>query len=162
MEAPGACARLSSWRDADVGSGPAVTRDFYDTMAQVLPVLLLALIWDSAYLDRLREQRRVLRRLDPDGVRFWTHSRVRIYILTLAVAVIVSIALTIMVLADLIPDSTALRIILCGGLFLVLATLLTRIYYDVIAATSTTEKAAEKPVSVGPGPDEIHPPMEST
>jgi hypothetical protein len=139
-----------------------VTRDFYDTMAQVLPVLLLALIWDSAYLDRLRNQRRVLRRLDPNGVRFWTHSRVRVYILTLAVVVIVSIALTIMVLADLIPDSAALRIILCCGLFLVLATLLTRIYYDVIAATTITGKWTEDPVSVSPGTDEIHPPMEST
>lgn len=139
-----------------------MTRDFYDTMAQVLPVLLLALIWDSAYLDRLRNQRRVLRRLDPNGVRFWTHSRVRVYILTLAVVVIVSIALTIMVLADLIPDSAALRIILCCGLFLVLATLLTRIYYDVIAATTITEKGTEDPVSVSPGTDEIHPPMEST
>jgi hypothetical protein len=154
--------RSSCWRDADVESEPAVTRDFYDTMAQVLPVLLLALIWDSAYLDRLRNQRRVLRRLDPSGVRFWTHSRVRVYILTLAVVVIVSIALTIMVLADLIPDSTALRIILCCGLFLVLATLLTRIYYDVIAATTITEKGTEDPVSVSPGTDEIHPPMEST
>jgi hypothetical protein len=36
--------------------GVGVFRDFYATMAQ-LPVLLLALVWDSNYLQRLRNQR---------------------------------------------------------------------------------------------------------
>lgn len=138
-----------------------MTRDFYDTMAQVLPVLLLALIWDSAYLDRLRGQRRVSRRHDQDGVRFWTKPRVRAHILTVAVVVMVSIAITIMVLADLIPDSTALRVFLCCGVFFVLATLLTRIFYDVIDATSTKERDAAKSVSARPATDEFHPPVES-
>jgi hypothetical protein len=50
-----------------------LTGNFYPTLAQVLPVLLLALIWDSAYLIRLRRQRRPLRRDDPAGVWFWTN-----------------------------------------------------------------------------------------
>ena len=41
----------------------SLTSNFYPTLAQVLPVLLLALIWDSAYLMRLRRQRRPLRRM---------------------------------------------------------------------------------------------------
>lgn len=31
--------------------------DFYATVAQVLPVLLLAFLWDSGFLHRLRDQR---------------------------------------------------------------------------------------------------------
>lgn len=116
--------------------------DFYTTMAQVLPLLLLALIWDSSFLDRLRGERRLSRRVDPAGVLFWTKPRVRVYTLTIAGVVIVSTGISILVLARFIPDSFTLRVILSCGLVLVLGTLLTRIYYDVIVATST---AAEKP-----------------
>jgi uncharacterized BrkB/YihY/UPF0761 family membrane protein len=112
-----------------------VAEDFYTTMAQVLPVLLLALIWDSAYLEKLRSQRRVSRRVDPSGVRFWTMRRVRIYILFVAATVIFSIALVMLELARAIPDSVALRSLLVCGLLITLATVLTRIYFDVIAAT---------------------------
>ncbi|WP_125617928.1 hypothetical protein [Actinomadura sp. WAC 06369] len=45
-------------------------QEFYTTLAQVFPVLLLALLWDSRYLERLREQERRSRAADPvDGVR---------------------------------------------------------------------------------------------
>jgi hypothetical protein len=62
-------------------------RDFYATIAQVLPVLLLALMWDSAYLLRLRRQHRPHRRTDPNGVWFWTKPRVRAYTLVVAAVV---------------------------------------------------------------------------
>jgi len=48
-----------------------LTGNFYPTLAQVLRVLRLALIWDSAYLVRLRRQRRPLRLYDSAGVWFW-------------------------------------------------------------------------------------------
>jgi len=120
-----------------------MTRDFYDTLAQVFPVLLLALVWDSAYLDRLRGQRRPRRSIDPSGVRFWTKPRVRAYTLTVVVVVIASMTIITLVLADFIPDSFALRIILSCGLILVLATLLWRIYYDVLIATAATKSQDE-------------------
>lgn len=116
--------------------------DFYTTMAQVLPLLLLALIWDSSFLDRLRGQRRLSHRVDPAGVWFWTKPRVRVYTLTIAAVVIVSTGISILVLAHFIPDSFTLRLVLSCAVVLVLGTLLTRIYYDVIVATSTV---AEKP-----------------
>jgi hypothetical protein len=123
--------------------------DFYTTMAQVLPLLLLALIWDSAFLDRLRGQRRLSRRADPGGVRFWTKPRVRFYTLMIAAVVVVSTGVSILVLAHFIPDSFLLRAILSCGLVLVLGTMLTRIYYDVIVATSTArEKAAPQAPAV--------------
>jgi hypothetical protein len=40
-------------------------RDFYSTAAQVLPVLLLALVWESQYLEAPPRQPRRLRRDDP-------------------------------------------------------------------------------------------------
>jgi len=121
--------------------------DFYTTMAEVLPLLLLALIWDSSYLDRLRGQRRLSRRVDPAGVRFWTKPRVRVYTLMIAGIVIVSTGISILVLGRFIPDSLALRVTLSCGLVVVLSTLLTRIYFDVIVATST---AAEKTARIDP------------
>lgn len=111
---------------------------FYATLAQVLPILLLALMWDSAYLVRLRRQRRQPRRVDPGGVWFWTKPRVRIYILAVTGVVTASTAVTMLVLAGLIPDSCALRVALSTGLVLLLITLLTRIAVDVIRATAAT------------------------
>jgi hypothetical protein len=120
----------------------AMAGNFYSTLAQVLPVLLLALMWDSAYLVRLRQQRRPPRRADPAGVLFWTKPRVRIYILAVAGEVGVSTAMTMLVLAGIIPDSRPLRIALSAGLMLLLITLLTRIAVDVIQATSVTDETA--------------------
>jgi hypothetical protein len=121
----------------------ALTTNFYPTLAQVLPVLMLALIWDSAYLMRLRRQRRPLRRDDPAGVFFWTKPRVRAYILIVAGETIVCLAVTMLVLAGIIPNSPGLRITLCAGLILLLATLGVRISVDVIRATSTTAQPPE-------------------
>jgi hypothetical protein len=132
---------------------------FYATLAQVLPLLLLALIWDSGFLKRLRQQRRVLRRRaskkdDPDGVRFWVKPRVRWYMLLVAVVVMASTAVPIMVLAGQIPDSHALRVVLSGGLVLVLLTLFTRITVDVLWAT--TDDPA-KPDAQPPGTPAVPP-----
>jgi hypothetical protein len=115
----------------------SVTRvhsDFYSTLAQVLPLLLLALIWDSAYLDRLRGQSRRKRSKDQAGVRFWT--RVRAYTLFVAAVVVAVTAITIFELGGIIPDSIGLRIALTCALVVVLGTLIARIYFDVIAATA--------------------------
>jgi hypothetical protein len=119
-----------------------VASDYYTTMAQVLPLLLLALIWDSSFLDRLRGQKRPSRRVDPSGVLFWTKPRVRIYTLFIAVVVLASTAIAIFELAGFIPDRFALRVVLACLLGLVLVTLLTRIWYDVIAATAATPPTA--------------------
>jgi hypothetical protein len=118
--------------------------DFYTTIAQVLPLLLLALIWDSSFLDRLRGQRRLPRRDDPDeGVWFWTKARVRVYTLFVAIVVLASTAVTLCVLGGFIPDSFPLRVVLMCCVGLVLATLLTRIWYEVITATSTSAEPGQ-------------------
>ena len=119
--------------------------NFYSTLAQVLPLLLLAFIWDSGFLARLRGQRRLPRRVHPEGVWFWTKPRVRVYTLVVTGVVIVSTAVTVLVLAGLIPDSHALRIALSAGLVLVLITLLTRITLDVLWATTIVPESADYP-----------------
>jgi hypothetical protein len=115
--------------------------NFYATLAQVLPLLLLALIWDSGYLTRLRSQQRLPKKVDSAGVRFWTKPRVRVYILAVTGVVIVSTGVTVFVLAGLIPDSRPLRIALSAGLALILITLMTRITIDVILATKDLPKS---------------------
>lgn len=110
-------------------------RDFYTTLAQVLPVLLLALIWDSRYLDQVRRQQRPSRRVDPAGGYFWTKPRVRAYSLTVASVIVVELAVVVFVLAGALPDSTVLRTVLVAGLVLSLATLLFRVVVDVVDAT---------------------------
>lgn len=113
-----------------------MNRDFYSTMAQVLPVLLLALVWDSNYLQRLRAQRRLSRRADPaEGVWFWTKPRVRVYSLFVTAVLIVGIAVSLLVLAGALADLAWLRGVLVVGLLLALVTLLVRIGSDVVSAT---------------------------
>jgi hypothetical protein len=109
--------------------------DFYTTMAQVLPVLLLALVWDSNYLMRLRAQPRRSRREDPGGVLFWTKPRVRVYSLFVTAVLVAGIALSLLVLSGAVPDTAWLRGVLMGGLLLALMTLYTRIGSDIVVAT---------------------------
>ncbi|NDU75235.1 hypothetical protein GWI34_21790 [Actinomadura sp. DSM 109109] len=111
-------------------------RDFYATMAQVLPVLLLALIWESRYLQELRGENRVTRRHDPvNGVRFWTKPRVRIYGFTATGAIVVATVLCFLVLAGVLHDGAWLRAAVMCGLAVALASLLFRICVELVKAT---------------------------
>jgi hypothetical protein len=120
-----------------------VASNFYPTLAQVFPLLLLAVVWDSGFLERLRRQRRLPRKEDPvEGVRFWSKRRVRWYTLAVVGSAVVSTGVTLFVLAGVIPDSYALRLGLSCVLALVLLTLLTRISVDVLWATQEVPDAA--------------------
>lgn len=124
---------------------------FYSSLAQILPLLLLAFIWESGFLARLRTQRRLPRKASVRGVLFWTKPRVRAYTLAVAAIVIASTAVTMFVLAGIIPDSSALRIALSAGLMLVLLTLLTRIAVDVLWATASVpapDQSSEQPTGL--------------
>lgn len=112
-------------------------RDFYATVAQVLPVLLLALVFDSGHLAGLKTEQRRLRRHDPEnGVRFWTKPRVRVYALFLSTVVLVDTGLCILALSGGIDDSAALRAIVDAGVVITLGSLLFRIGVHVVEATS--------------------------
>lgn len=111
-------------------------RDFYSTMAQVFPVLMLALVWESSFLEQLRRHARPPRSLDhPSGVKFWTKPRVRIWIIGIVVAATAELSLSVLVLAGALPDTVALRAVVLAGLGVVLASLLTRAIVDTLDAT---------------------------
>ncbi|MET7469922.1 hypothetical protein ACFYON_19305 [Micromonospora sp. NPDC005686] len=128
--------------------------DLYATAAQVLPVLLLALIWESRFLDRLREQNRRRRSEDPDGVLFWTRPRVRAYSLFIVATIVTGTALALLVLAEVLPHGPALRAGVTACVLLALATLLTRVVVDVLAATRRDAEpgVAEPSVTAPPAP----------
>jgi hypothetical protein len=110
--------------------------DFYVTVATILPVLLLALIWDSRSLENVRQQERKLRKDDAaNGVLFWTKRRFRLYTLFVATVIVIALGLCIFELGGAIPNRLPLRVFLMAAVVLTLATLLTRIWVDVIAAT---------------------------
>ena len=117
--------------------------DFYMTVATILPVLLLALIWDSGSLENIRRQERKLRRADPvNGVRFWTKRRFRLYSLFVATAIVIADGLCILELGGAVPNRLPLRVSLVVAVVLTLSTLVTRIWVDVLAATTEHVPAA--------------------
>jgi hypothetical protein len=120
-----------------------VSVDFYVTAATVLPVLLLALIWDSHALETLKVEDRQLRKNDPDnGVLFWTKPRVRVYTLFVATAIVLAVALCILRIAGAVPEGVPVRTFVLATVILTLGTVLTRIWVDVIAATSKPAAAS--------------------
>ena len=119
-----------------------MSRDLYETVAQVLPVLLLALVFESRHLERLRREPRRLRRDDPAGVRFWSKSRSRVYLLSVAVIVLGDMGLCVLMLAGGVTDSVPLRAVVVTGVMLALVTLLFRISVDVLDATRESETPA--------------------
>ncbi len=108
--------------------------DLYTTVAQTIPVLLLALLWESAYLDRLRTEPRPPRGNGRRGP-FWTKPRIRVYMLSVSTAVMLALFVDVLVLADVLSDTAAVRSVVVGGLVLVMGTLLFRIWVDVLRAT---------------------------
>ncbi len=122
--------------------------DFYVAVGTVLPLLLLALIWDSRALERLKTEERKLKK-DGGNVLFWVKPRVRRYMLFVATVIVAALGLCILELAGFVPNSLALRLILVLAVALTLGSLITRIWVDVIAAT-----AEQQPPAAGDTPQE--------
>lgn len=120
--------------------------NFYSTAAQVLPIILLALLWESGYLEKVHLQRRRPRREDPEhGVLFWTKPRVRVYALTVTTATLACLVACMVVLAGLVPDSVGLRAVIVAGIVLESASLLYRIWNDIWDATAPAGDPASPP-----------------
>lgn len=113
--------------------------DFYSAMAQVLPVLLLAVVWDSRFLDRLGQERRPARKADGSRDWFWTKPKVRAYGWFVTAVIVLAIALTALVLAELLPDGPVPKFGVLAALVLTLGTLLTRLWVDIYRATEKLE-----------------------
>lgn len=142
----------------DLDGGAAIMdRDFYATMAQVLPILLLALVFDSGYLKRLRDEKRQRRKKgQAGGVLFWTPPVVRAYAFAVVGATIAAIGACMLVLAGVLPAGRIIRGVLIAVLLIELATLLTRILFDFAAATRTQPEAPGAFDGVPGGEQSVH------
>ena len=114
--------------------------NFYSTTAQVIPVLLLALLWESPYLERLRREYRPSRAAGRGF--FWTKARVRVFLLVVASIVMLTLLLNLLILAGWLPDSAIFRGLVMFGLIAALGTLSFRICVDVMDATTTTHSTS--------------------
>ena len=106
--------------------------DFYGTTAQVIPVLLLALIWESGYLERLKKQ-------DRSKYRFWRKPRVRVWGIFMALAALGAEAVMMLVLADVVERGTIPRWIGLVGLGVLIGSLVVRLITDVLDATDEAQ-----------------------
>jgi hypothetical protein len=111
-----------------------VHTEFYATVAQIIPVLLLALLWESAYLDRLRAEPRPARGRGTSGY-FWTKPRIRAFILSVTTAVMLALFTDVLVLVGVVSDTPFVRGVVVAGLVIVMGTLFFRIWVDVVRAT---------------------------
>jgi hypothetical protein len=108
-------------------------RDFYSTLAQVLPVVLLTIVWDRDWLNQLSS--RVRRTPTTPGVRFWIKPVVRWYSIAVAAVLIGAVSLCILVLANAIDDAIWIRALLIAATALALLTLFVRLTSGIINAT---------------------------
>jgi hypothetical protein len=123
-----------------------VHSDFYTTAAGTLPVLLLALIWQSQYLENLRAGPRRPRPTDlGGGVRFWTKPRVRVYAMTVVTITLACLIMCLLVLAGFVPDSFELRLVIVAGVALASASLLYRIWNEIRDATEQDPGSERSP-----------------
>jgi protein-S-isoprenylcysteine O-methyltransferase Ste14 len=107
----------------------ALRSDFYANTAQVLAIVLLALVWDSRYFDKLDQSRQ--------NARFWKPRIVRIYSVPVAILVILALALCLAVLAGVFTNSTWTRVFVGVGLGFALGSLLFRIIVHILGKDTT-------------------------
>jgi hypothetical protein len=104
--------------------------DFYATTAQVIPVLLLALVWESGYLERLKKE-------DRTNGYFWTKPRVRAWGLIMSGAALVGETAMLLVLADAVGDGILAKGLGLAGVAALLGSLGVRLIVDIVAGTSS-------------------------
>jgi hypothetical protein len=129
--------------------------DFYGTTAQVIPVLLLALMWDSGYMERLARDER-------GTVRFWTKPKVRIWGLIMATTAMAGEAAVLLVLADIVPAGDIPKWVALVGLAALVGSMVVRLFADVIVATGAPPAlrvcVCDRKCPITPEPDAAPPP----
>ena len=111
--------------------------NFYITVAQIIPLLMLALVWDRGYLARVSSG-------ETTGQSVWTPSRVKIWSW-----LILPYAAAVELLCILATDARSLRNELWGALVVIaliglLTTLLVRMLADVSRAAATAARLAPR------------------
>ena len=103
--------------------------NYYESLAEVLPLLLLAFMWESHYLDRLPG-------ISDENRKLWKKPVVRVYVIFVSIFVLASIAVCVLVLSGYCPENSFTRIFVLCGTVILLVTMSFRLYYDITDATS--------------------------
>ncbi|TQC47404.1 hypothetical protein EEB14_20855 [Rhodococcus sp. WS4] len=106
--------------------------DFYSTAAQIIVVLLLALVWESKYFEEFE----TLTPVEHAARHFWTKCRVRVYSLSIITFVITALGVAITVLAGFLDDDALVwRIWVFAAIVVALLALLSRMWIDILKRT---------------------------
>jgi hypothetical protein len=103
--------------------------DYYATTAQVIPVLLLALVWESGYLPRLKTENRA-------NAPVWTKRNVRLWGLFMSAAAVFGEIAMFAVLADIAHPADFWKGAGLVGVAALLGSLCVRLCVDILNATA--------------------------
>jgi hypothetical protein len=107
--------------------------EFYGTTAQVIPVLLLALTWETNYFDRLRTE-------DRSKKPVFTDCRVRWWSLFAVATALAGEATMVLVLADFLGSGAATKVLGVAGVAVLIASMTVRLFSEIWDATNTKKK----------------------
>lgn len=110
--------------------------EYYANAAQVLAVVLLALVWESKYFDNLDK------RAFKGKWYKWNPRKVRIYSTSAALVVIAGMAVSLIILAGWLTNNTAWRIFVGAGLVLALGSLLFRMVSHIMGRDKIAQNSA--------------------
>jgi hypothetical protein len=115
----------------------AAATDLYSTAAQVIPVLLLALAWDSKYLDRLRDE--------PRESVFWRKPRVAIWSYFGTGAALLAEAVCLLVVSSVLDPGVVAKGLTLVGIGALIGSIWTRIYVDIHRGTGWPGRRGRRP-----------------
>src|SRR4051794_32009965 len=102
--------------------------EFYATTAQVIPVLLLALTWESNYLNRVKKEDRRNKRVFTKGVvRWWS-----IFAVTVA---LLGEAMMVLVLANVVSSGDGAKSLGVSGVGVLIGSMIVRVFSEIWDAT---------------------------
>lgn len=116
--------------------------DFYGTTAQVIPVLLLALVWESGYLDRLKTE-------DRSNYPVFKKPVVRWWGLFMIAAALVGEATMVLVLAGVFGGGDVAKAFGIAGVAALIGSMAVRLCVDVWKATSEDGSPAAATLPAG-------------
>lgn len=103
----------------------------YEVIPHIVPIMLLALVFDSHILERVK-------RRQPSDVRFWTKPRVRVLgMFVLVDSFVVEVVALLVLSSHAIRRTPTIDYLVLAGTLALFGVLLSRIYWDIMDATDT-------------------------
>lgn len=119
--------------------------DFYATTAQVIPVLLLALVFESGYFNRIKDE-------DRSNNAVFTKPVVRWWSLFMIAAALAGEAAMMLVLADIVDGGVVPKAFALTGVTALLGSMAVRLTVDIWDATKVPKKRKPVPDAAEPAP----------